>query len=207
MKKIEFDIQRFADISNSTSDAVVVSTADADSISNTADNVTINALDGNDAIDNSGDRVSINGGDGNDDIHSSDFASPVTIDGGTGNDNIGIHGYQSYVNGGDGEDIIVNYCAANVTINGGAGDDYICNYDNYAQDTFYKNGFVISSYTDVNGMAAPYYGNNILMIGDDGNDTVIAGGGALNINGQVGTFIVNGQHYGADYQTKTWYAK
>ncbi|MBQ7197881.1 MAG: hypothetical protein IJS29_01320, partial [Selenomonadaceae bacterium] len=68
MQMKNFDVQLFADISNSTSDTVVVGTADADSIYNYAKNVTINALEGNDSINSSSSNAIIYGGSGNDSI-------------------------------------------------------------------------------------------------------------------------------------------
>ena len=70
-----FDIQRFADISNSTDNTIVTGTADADSIKNYGDNVTINALSGNDYIrSDNGEYLTINGGTGDDTIYNGDFS-------------------------------------------------------------------------------------------------------------------------------------
>ncbi len=45
------------------------------------------------------------------------------------------------------------------------------------------------------------------MFTDEGTYFKFTDGGSLNISGQVGTFKVGGQTYGADYQNKNWYEK
>ena len=42
---------------------------------------------------------------------------------------------------------------------------------------------------------------------DGGVNLKFTNGGVLNISGQVGTFILGGQRFGADYQNKSWFAK
>ena len=110
MKKIFFDLQRFADIYNAESNTPVSGTSDNDSIYNEwNDNVTIDAGDGSDTISNyNGSNVSISAGAGNDEIDNN------------GGDSVTI-------NAGDGNDYIRNY-NSNVTIEAGVGKDTIENW-------------------------------------------------------------------------------
>ena len=121
-----FDIQRFANISNSTSDTIVIGTAYADSIYNEGDHVTISGGAGNDTITNYGYRmfltggsisyydkggnyVSINGETGNDVISLSGSPVANTISGGTGDDTIYYGGSFVYqYAAGDGKDTFIS---------------------------------------------------------------------------------------------------
>ena len=130
-----FDIQRFAEISNSTSDTVITGTADADSISNESTNVTINAFGGNDTIKNGHFKAFtygsnnyaayavIDSGEGDDIVEN--YSNYVIINGGLGNDSIDNNfSNHSKLIGGDGSDTISNY-GDNVIIDGGSGNDSI----------------------------------------------------------------------------------
>lgn len=72
-------------------------------------------------------------------------------------------------------------------------DEYIYSYGN-GQDNIFQAGS--EDAVNLNGVILEQITN-----------AEITDGGALNINGQVGTFIVSGQRYGANYQSKTWFAK
>ena len=95
IKKIAFEIQRFANILNEDSNnKIVEGTADADTILNGVSNAVINGRagdDGNDRIFNRGSDSTINGGTGND-IISQDltYSDNVSINGGDGEDYISI---------------------------------------------------------------------------------------------------------------------
>ena len=81
-------------------------------------------------------------------------------------------------------------------------DEYVYSYGN-GQDNIFQSG----NEDTVNLMNISLDQITNAGITDNGVNLNFADGGALNINGQIGTFIVSGQRYGADYQTKTWYAK
>ena len=81
-------------------------------------------------------------------------------------------------------------------------DEYIYSYGN-GNDNISQSGsedtlnLTNTSLEQISGAMFTEYGTYIKF-----ND-----GGSLVVNGQVGTFIVSGQSYQADYQTKTWSAK
>lgn len=93
-----FDIQRFDNISNSTSSTLITGTGGDDEIFNDEDvkYATINGSAGNDSITNYGKYVSISGGAGNDEIKNSGSGDYVTI-------------YLIQYTNGDGNDIIYNF--------------------------------------------------------------------------------------------------
>ena len=94
-----FDLQRFADVENNTSNTLVSGTNDSDTVSNYANNVTVYANGGNDKIVNRGSNVFIDGGIGNDAIDLDPYyhgsIKNVTLTGGTGNDTFVIDPYKS----------------------------------------------------------------------------------------------------------------
>lgn len=176
MEVLNFDIQRFADIHNSTSDTVITGTADADSIYNTAGNVTINALGGNDTITNSffGDTVSISGGEGNDNIFN-ECGRYVTVNGGAGDDYI----------------CNVRHTVKIPRLN----DSLISDSKTY----------VYGSSNDFLGLVPDYYseenlyGRNVLMSGGDGNDTVESeGGDTVTLDGGNNNDILIGSNANQD---------
>ncbi len=81
-------------------------------------------------------------------------------------------------------------------------DEYIYSYGN-GQDNIFQSGnedtihLLNISLNQISGAE----------IKDNGVNLQFTDGGSLNISGQVGTFALGGQHYGANYQSKTWYAK
>ena len=81
-------------------------------------------------------------------------------------------------------------------------DEYIYSYGN-GNDNISQSGsedtlnLTNTSLEQISGAMFTEYGTYLKF-----ND-----GGSLVVNGQVGTFIVSGQSYQADYQTKTWSAK
>ena len=81
-------------------------------------------------------------------------------------------------------------------------DEYIYSYGN-GQDNIFQAGS--EDAVNLNGVNLEQITN--AEITDGGVNLTFIDGGALNINGQIGTFIVSGQRYGADYQTKTWFVK
>ena len=96
---LAFELQRFANISNSKPKSWIEGTNDNDSIVNSVGSyTTIKALAGNDTIKNDGSWVSIHSGNGNDSIRSS--GRGVTVLGSRGDDTI----YTS-----DADDIILYY--------------------------------------------------------------------------------------------------
>ena len=244
-----FDIQRFADISNSTSDTVVVGTSNADSIFNKAKNVTINAFGGNDTIkngqyeflsdDNYADNAVIGGGEG-DDLIVNDHSDNVKINGDVGNDfiynklghyvkiygedgndTINNSGDNALVDGGSGNDSI-NATGEYVTLTGGAGDDYIyligsifVNYDTASVN--YNTSSDLESSADDSSLSIPdnyryiisYVNNyNGMMLGDDGNDTIVAhDGNNITINGGAGNDILEGSvtRYNGSYNSNGYY--
>ena len=81
-------------------------------------------------------------------------------------------------------------------------DEYIYSYDN-GQDNIFQSGnedtihLLNISLNQISGAE----------IKDNGVNLKFTDGGSLNISGQVGTFALGSQHYGANYQSKSWYAK
>ena len=81
-------------------------------------------------------------------------------------------------------------------------DEYIYSYGN-GQDNIFQSGnedtihLLNISLNQISGAE----------IKDNGVNLKFTDGGSLNISGQVGTFALGGQHYGVNYQSKTWYAK
>lgn len=142
MNRIDFDLQLFVNISNTTANTLLSGTADDDSIHNSKGegivagfdggpaNVTIEAGEGNNKISNfSGMNIKISAGSGNDRIFNSN-ASNATIDGGDGNNIIDTYATTNgIINVGAGNDSIVvaysenNGTSKNVTITSGAGKD------------------------------------------------------------------------------------
>ena len=185
-----FDIQLFADIGNSTSDTVVVGTADADDIINEAIHVTIQALGGNDIIVNRSDTV-INKSILDVTIISSDteFLSQtdtinVVIDGGDGDDTI-TNIYDGSPDTGATRWFYSNayyedQCSCHVSINGGTGDDNILN-SGYTANLYNGHNSSEKFYTNIS------YGNYVTIDGGDGNDTIKnTDGDYVNINGGAG---------------------
>ena len=185
------DIQFVANISNSTSDTIVVGTAGADSIHNEAENVTIQALSGNDTIETFRNKVIVYGGNGNDTIYNNYKESAYSV-------------------------IDSNY----VTISGDSGDDYLCNgyrENNTPSGVYYgtdnaSSSDMVNSIIIDNDSISPYSpyrpyrptdtlnltlpnsiystssrGNYVMMLGGDGNDTVISNAGNnVTLNGGAG---------------------
>ncbi len=81
-------------------------------------------------------------------------------------------------------------------------DEYIYSYGN-GHDNIFQSGS--EDAVNLNGVILEQITN--AEITDNGVNLKFKDGGSLNVNGQVGTFILSGQRYGADYQTKTWFAK
>lgn len=116
----------------------------------------------------------------------------------TGSDNIsnqiyaGSGGSSLYGNNGGNDELYGNVGIDEFVYKYGDGQDNIFNAG--AEDAV---NFVGMSLDQI--WAAQIYDNGVNLIFTDG--------GALSINGQVGNFILGGQSYGADYQSKTWYTK
>ncbi len=110
--KFIFTLQRFANITNETSNTLVSGTSYDDSISNYATDVTISGGGGYDTVYNSEDasNSSISGDEGNDSIKN--YASQVTIEGGAGNDSIVNQDSENVLfkySSGDGNDTIKGF--------------------------------------------------------------------------------------------------
>ena len=176
-----FDIQRFADISNSAYDTIINGTAKSEYIYNRGNNVTIYGGEGNDTISSVTDdawvsvRSSysnysnlIDGGEGNDNISYQYYFSivsdvTITMIGGIGDDRISnaYHGDNAIIDGGEGKDNISNIAADNVTIDGGEGKDYISNS-----------------------------GSSVTINGGAGNDTITNSGSNVTITGGAGDDLI-----------------
>ena len=124
MSEFIFNLQRFAKISNSTSDTLVSGTSAADTISNEGNLVTIKGGAGNDSIFSSTNPNSSLATDDN-----TGGYGYVTIDAGAGNDTIVSSDPHVSINGGAGNDSIYSYAWNYVTISGGTGDDTISTND------------------------------------------------------------------------------
>ena len=168
-----------------------------DTISNDGANTTINAGDGDDSIynDNYASLTAVNGDDGEDTINNR--GSYVTINGGAGDDYIRNYSESSSIDAGAGSDTIENHGTiirrGFMTINGGDGDDFIWNdnlsslsildggsgddeIDNYASDVTLiggaDNDYIFNGYNSSIG------GDNVLIEGGEGNDSLYNSGGA-----------------------------
>ena len=208
MEDLIFDIQRFDEITNRTSDTVITGTANADNIYNSGSNVSINAGAGNDSIYNySGSKVTINAGVGNDSIYNYS-GDNVSINAGAGDDSIYNHSKYATIIGGDGNDSINNYYSSNALITGGKGDDSIYNTSgNYAtitagdgDDTIYNYN---SSNVSINGgegddsIQMGYGSSNVTIEGGKGNDSIY---GYSSSGSSVNVYVYNDGD-GNDYIT------
>lgn len=116
----------------------------------------------------------------------------------TGSDNIsnqiyaGSGGSSLYGNNGGNDDLYGNVGYDEFVYKYGDGQDNIFNAG--AEDAVNLNGVSLEQLTGAE-------------ITDSGVNLKFNDGGALNISGQVGNFILGGQNFGANYQTKTWYVK
>ena len=170
---IDFDIQLFADISNSTSNTIITGTNDADSIYNWGDNVTINALGGNDTIgDFIGANVSISGGEGDDITETTNYGANITINGGAGNDTIINSNYDSIgniyeYNNGDGNDVIDSLKSNDSLIINGTRREIIRENDGDIVIEVGSNSITIQHYTVID-----YYTNNTTIIGTGYSDNI-----------------------------------
>ena len=170
---IDFDIQLFADISNSTSNTIITGTNDADSIYNWGDNVTINALGGNDTIgDFIGANVSISGGEGDDITETTNYGANITINGGAGNDTIFNSNYDSIgniyeYNNGDGNDVIDSLKSNDSLIINGTRREIIRENDGDIVIEVGSNSITIQHYTVID-----YYTNNTTIIGTGYSDNI-----------------------------------
>ena len=224
MEKFIFDIQRFANISNTTSNTVITGTAGNDTIESNASNVTINGAAGNDSIKVSNyqggivnmnitpNNVIINGGEGNDSIYKhigSDFkidggvgddyinnwgGSNVTIDSGEGNDTISSSDSNTTINGSNGNDYIYNY-GSNVTINGGEGDDKIDSSSRY--DVAYSSLKVSSNVIIIGGNGKDTISNtsnDVTIDGGDGDDNIQNGNSDPHYRETGKNVIINGSN-------------
>lgn len=81
-------------------------------------------------------------------------------------------------------------------------DEYVYSYGN-GHDNIFQSG----NEDTLNLMNVRLEQISGAALTDNGSYLQFTDGGSLNISGRVGTFIVSGQSYGADYQSKTWYAK
>ena len=106
-ERFRFDLQRFDDITNSSSNTLVSGTSINDTIWNPSyrDTVTINAGAGNDSIKNYGDYVTISAGIGNDTINNNCTDALTPYD-----DEDGSYVLFKYSEG-DGNDIIYGFKA------------------------------------------------------------------------------------------------
>ncbi len=114
MSEFIFNLQRFAEIYNSTPNTLVSGSGGDDYIENSGANVSIIGGKGNDYIFNGGDNVTIDAGADSDTVYNT--SSNVTINGGDGDDIIKNINDDDYTNG-----------SSNVSINGGADNDTIYN--------------------------------------------------------------------------------
>ena len=116
---------------------------------------------------------------GSDNLNNQIFAGVdgSSLWGGNGNANDELHGNSGY------DEFIYSY---------GNGQDKIFNANN--EDAVNLNGINLEQIT-------------FAEITDNGVNLQFTDGGALNISGQVGTFVLGGQFYQADYQNKTWSQK
>ena len=169
---IDFDIQRFEDIKNSTNYTTVTGTADNDDILNYGSHVTIIGFGGNDSI------VTFN-------------TSYVSISGGAGDDtvinrNYNLVGNFYEYNNGDGNDVIVNLKSNDyLIINGNRreitrendGDIVIevgsnsITIQKYTIVDYYKNNTTITG-TAYSDNIEHFNGSNVTIIGGDGNDNL-----------------------------------
>ena len=116
-----FDLQRFANIENSTSNTLISGTSEADSITNYAYGATINTGDGDNTVRNI-----------RNDAYNSDSALSafnVSINTGAGNDSVANGGFYCTINTGAGDDSISNG-GRYATINAGSGNDSVYNSNN-----------------------------------------------------------------------------
>ena len=169
MRKLDFELQRFAYISNSTDNTIISGTAGNDSIYNVGDYVTINGGAGADSISNYGDRVTINGDNGNDAISNS--GGRVLINSGAGDDSISIYYYDlgTKVYTGDGDDRIhihnQGYDDNRIEVDAGNGNDFI-----YSESK----------------------GDDYTLRGGDGNDTIVAKeGSCCYLDGGAGADVIS----------------
>ena len=92
---------------------------------------------------------------------------------------------------------------ANDELYGNVGiDEFVYKYGD-GQDNIFNSG--AEDAVNLNGVSLEQI--TTAQILDNGVNLQFTDGGALNISGQVGTFKLSGQNYGADYQNKSWYAK
>ena len=92
---------------------------------------------------------------------------------------------------------------ANDELYGNVGiDEFVYKYGD-GQDNIFNSG--VEDVVNLNTMTLDQIWG--AQIYDNGVNLIFEDGGALNINGQAGTFILSGQTDGADYQNKLWYAK
>ena len=173
MRKIIFELQRFATING---------TAGNDTINNTVSGAVINGGAGNDMITNSGSSSTIYGGDGSDTISNTSIASDVLINAG------------GYLNK------IYNY-AARVTIGGSY--SYNDHIDNFGNDVLISGGKYIGNEgnnvtiygggyrTDINN-----YGSNVTIYG--GDEIYNWTGSNVKINGDYSDNRIFNGDYGID---------
>ena len=192
-KSIKFKVKDISR-SNEKNKVKITCKAERDKITNTGNKVTIVGASGDDTVVSSGSNVSIFGGIGNDSVRNT--SAKVTIDGGEGDDKL-FSGGAAYdkinldgptlIIGGKGNDSIYNgwtgvmtstyYGRKNSTLDGGDGNDYIRNGGHYYGDEG---------------------GNNVIINGGSGNDTIYNSGSNVTIIGGAGNDSLNG-YSGDDY--------
>ena len=215
-EEFKFDLQRFVDIENNTSNTLVSGTSGNDSIRNWTDNVTISvdagndtirnhsnnniikAGAGNDYIQNYGSNSSIDAGEDDDSIDNNNGGSFVSINAGTGNDLIRNDASNVTINAGLGNDYIENYTGSTVIINGGAGNDSILNYAWYGSNVSINAG----SGDDFISLGSSASLNLIQYNSGDGRDTIqgFNATSTLQIGGGSGTY--SSQVSGSDIVVK-----
>ena len=139
MKDLNFDIQRFTTITNTSLMSYVMGGSSDDNIYNYGRFSNVFAGSGNDYIVNqNNDYSKVYGEDGNDTITNN---GRVTIYGGNGNDVIYHDNDVSYIDGEEGDDhIYISGYGSNNTISGGAGDNSIIGNGKSQVYLFYGEG-------------------------------------------------------------------
>ena len=157
-------------------------------------NSTVFGGEGNDKIRIGGEVVNsrVNGNKGDDVIDIEGFLVRSSVFGGQGDDEIEVFaaGFDSIIRGDDGDDqIVVGGEYSNTTINGNAGDDFI----NAVIDSFEgEGGNVILGGAGDDIIDAVGSSSDLVLFGNDGNDTIIGGFGEDTINGGQGADTMTG---------------
>ncbi|MBQ3433502.1 MAG: hypothetical protein IJG24_00480, partial [Selenomonadaceae bacterium] len=135
MREFAFKLQRFAEITNETSNTLVSGTSDNDSITNSGSNSSVLGGAGNDTIMNSGNLATIWGGDGDDYVN-------MGANGGKG----GV-----YVYTGGNDTVLVDYWCLNTIVLGDVSvESSVISDDGYGHGTLYlSNGKTLDVYPTV----------------------------------------------------------